>query len=127
VLVLRRWPRRSFLTAFEALLAQVEIAILLGVDVLLPGIAVRPSRPPVSSPRLARRDAAAFEERLGFGRRLPQLAAGIPAQEGIGMLAHQTFERREQLLALGGAKGRRKAVDENGPVGEARRHGQSTL
>src|SRR5262249_18981147 len=84
-------------------------------------ILVRATGPPVRAALLA------GEGRTPSGRafclpRLPQLAAREPPHHDILIGALQLRDGRQQLLLIAGAKRRRLAVDQNGPVSESWRH-----
>jgi len=112
------------LTPLESLLPPPQIPILLGVLELLARVAVFAARPPVPAPRL--RPAVGCPARFGGGTRLllrgPQSAAGEIFHRRIRMLLLDAIERRQQLVALGGAERRRQAAGDDRPVREARGH-----
>ena len=95
-------------------------------------IFVRAARPPVGVPPLAARRR--FGERrfrvalvalevflLGLAR-FPQLAAGEPLHRDVLVLSLELVQGGEELFALARTKCRRCAVDQDRPVGIARRH-----
>jgi hypothetical protein len=83
-------------------------------------IAVLAARPPLSIAALA---AAAVLPCPCVFRGRPELAAAEPHHRGVGMLALQLFQGREQIVALRRAERRRLPFDDDRPVGETRRHG----
>jgi hypothetical protein len=85
------------------------------------GIAVFAAWPPVATPLFERwlRRALRGPRRLG---RLPQASAREPLHHDVDAFSAQLMKRRQKLLALARAKGRRLLVNENRPVGVARGH-----
>jgi hypothetical protein len=55
---------------------------------------------------------------------IPEPAAREVAHHDVAVLARQLIEGRQQFLAFMRAKRRRLPVDENGPIGVARGHGE---
>jgi len=69
-------------------------------------------------------DAAQF---FGLLRRVPQPAARKPLEQRAGVLRFELIEERQDLVALLHAEGRGRAVEDDGPVGEAGWHGEVPL
>jgi hypothetical protein len=84
-------------------------------------ILVRATGPPVRAPLLAG-EGRTPSGRAFCLRRLPQLAACEPLHHDILIGTFQLRDGRQQLLLIAGAKRRRFAVDQNGPVSESWRH-----
>ena len=84
-------------------------------------ILVRAAGPPVRAALLAGEGRTPSGRALCF-RRLPQPAACEPLHHDILIGALQLRDGRQQLLLIAGAKRRRLAVDQNGPVSESWRH-----
>jgi hypothetical protein len=84
-------------------------------------IFVRATGPPVRAALLAGEGRTPFGRAFRLGR-LPQLAAREPLHRDILIGALQLRDGWLQLLRLAGAKRRRLAVDQDGPVRESWRH-----
>ena len=76
---------------------------------------------PVAATLFARRLRGALRRAFGF-RRLPQTSARKPFHHDVAARPPKLIERGQQLLAIAGAKRRRRLIDEDGPIGEARWH-----
>src|SRR5262249_29408052 len=85
------------------------------------GILVLSARTPVAVALLARRPRTALGGPLCV-RRVPQPSVREPFQHDVLVRAFQLGDCRQQFLLIARADCRRLAVDENRPVGEARRH-----
>jgi hypothetical protein len=106
------------LTALEPLLPPLEIPLFLGVLELLARVAVFSARPPVPAPGI--RPVVGGPARFGGIPRVllrgPQFAAGEILHFRIWMFLLDALERRQQLLALGGAERGRQAASDDRPV-----------
>jgi hypothetical protein len=105
---------RSGLALPLAPLLEASALLVARELVLRARIPVISARPPVAVRRPTTLPFG-FEGVEGSGRRLPQPAAIEPAQHGLGRRALQLRERRQQILAIPRAEGRRRRAGDDHP------------
>ena len=96
--------------------------LLARISVLTAGTPVASARlPAIARTSGAARVSSAPRRTLGV-RRLPEFSAREPSQDHVLVRAFQLMKRRQQLLLIARAEGRRFSIDQDRPVREARRH-----
>lgn len=88
------------------------------------GVRVIAARPPVTvAPAVAAGATLRLQRLERRFRRVPELPAVEPAQRDVGLRVLQLLQRRNQLLGIAGAKGRRRRAGDDHPERVAAGHG----